>query len=115
VLDDFGTGYSALAHLLHLPVDGLKTDHAFTAALGTPVADALIRGFVGFAAELDLTLVIEGVETPHQAVRAYQLGVTVAQGYLWAPPLPAAQLAELLNTTTTTPLFPPMKHRHPVR
>jgi len=115
VLDDFGTGYSALAHLLHLPVDGLKTDHAFTAALGTPVADALIRGFVGFAAELDLTLVIEGVETLRQAVRAHQLGVSVAQGYLWAPPLPAAQLAELLNTTSTTPLFPTIKHRHPVR
>lgn len=69
---------------------------------------------VGFAAELDLTLVIEGVETQHQATRAHHLGATLAQGYLWAPPLPATQLAELLNTTATRPLFSAMKHRFPV-
>lgn len=115
VLDDFGTGNSALEHLLGLPVDGLKIDHSFTAALSTPVADALIRGVVGFAAELDLTLVIEGVETEHQAVHAHQLGATVAQGYLWSPPLPATQLAELLSTTSITPWFRMMKHRHPGR
>ena len=86
VLDDFGTEYSAMEHLLCLPVDGLKTDHSFTAALGTPVGDALIRGVVGFAADLDLTLVIEGVETQHQATRAHHLGAPLAQGYLWAPP-----------------------------
>jgi len=114
VLDDFGTEYSAMKHLLCLPVDGLKTDHSFTAALGTPVGDALIRGVVGFAAELDLTLVIEGVETQHQATRAHHLGATLAQGYLWAPPLPATQLAELLNTTFMTPPYPTTKRRYPV-
>jgi len=103
-----------LEHLLCLPVDGLKTDHSFTAALGTPVGDALIRGVVGFAAELDLTLVIEGVETQHQATRAHHLGATLAQGYLWAPPLPATQLAELLNTTFMTPPYPTTKRRYPV-
>jgi len=91
LLDDFGTGFSSVKQMLRLPVDGIKLDRAVTAAVGTRVGDAVVRALVGLAADLDLSTVIEGVETPAQAARVQELGCTQAQGYLWTPPVPAAE------------------------
>lgn len=96
LLDDFGTGFSSVKQMLRLPVDGIKLDQAVTAAVGTRVGDAVVRALVGLAADLDLSTVIEGVETPAQAARVQELGCTQAQGYLWTPPVPAAEIAGLL-------------------
>jgi len=96
VLDDFGTGFSVLEHVLKLPIDGIKLDGALVAALGTRTGDALVRTLVNFAADLDLSTVLEGVQTPEHAAHARRLGCTHAQGYLWAPPLPSADITDLL-------------------
>lgn len=98
LLDDFGTGFSMMEHVLRLPIDGLKLGSTVTAALGTQVGDALVRAFVSLAADLNLSTVIEGIETPEQAARAPELGGTHAQGYLWARPLPATDVTGLLST-----------------
>lgn len=96
VLDDFGTGYSMLKHVLRLPIDGVKFGGAVAKALGTRPGDALVRALVSLAADLDLHTIIEGVRTPEHAAHVQALGCTHAQGYLWAPPLPATQIGELL-------------------
>lgn len=95
-LDDFGTGWAALSDLLRLPAAGLKIDHSFAAALGTPVADAIVRAITGATAELGLGVIIEGIETPEQARRARELGCPYAQGFLWSPAVPAAAVPGLL-------------------
>ncbi|MFI5930835.1 putative bifunctional diguanylate cyclase/phosphodiesterase [Actinoplanes sp. NPDC051494] len=93
-VDDFGTGYSSLHLLTRLPVDILKIDRSFVAELdgttrGAGVAEAVIR----LAQVLGLTTVAEGIETTAQVAELQLLGCTVAQGYLFAKPMPAAGFA----------------------
>ena len=62
-LDDFGTGYSSLAHLHRFPLDVLKIDRSFTAALQEDHQGASIAGaIVSLAQALGLATVAEGIE-----------------------------------------------------
>ena len=101
--DDFGSGLSALQDLIELPVDGIKIDRAFADALGTHDDDAIIRALTGAATELGLVVTIEGVETAEQAAQARNLGCDFAQGYLWARPVPAAEVDTLLAPSSEHP------------
>jgi len=84
-LDDFGTGYSSLSHLRRLPVTELKIDRSFV--LEVHDSDALVRSIVQLAHNLGLTTVAEGVETSGDWHVLRDLGVDVAQGYLFSRPL----------------------------
>jgi diguanylate cyclase (GGDEF)-like protein len=92
-LDDFGSGYSALAHLTRVPFDVLKLDRQLVRdADRSPASRTLLRGVVALAGELALSVVAEGVERPSQAEVLLDLGCTLAQGYLFAPALPAQEV-----------------------
>jgi diguanylate cyclase (GGDEF)-like protein len=93
-IDDFGTGYSSLAYLSRLPIDTLKIDRSFVAGLGhEPESDALVQTIVALAHALRLSVTAEGIEHAHQAHQLQALGCTRGQGYLFARPMPASDLA----------------------
>ena len=97
-LDDFGTGYSALAQLRRLPLDVMKIDRSFVADLDhDSSAMAIARTIVALAGALGLRVVAEGVETEAQAGRLRDLGCHELQGYLFARPLPAPELAAFVQ------------------
>jgi diguanylate cyclase (GGDEF)-like protein len=93
-IDDFGTGYSSLAHLRELPIDCLKIDRAFIKDIAGGKGGMFAETIVALGGKLGLTIVAEGVETEEQAGFLRGLGCDVAQGYLYARPMP---LADLLN------------------
>jgi diguanylate cyclase (GGDEF)-like protein/PAS domain S-box-containing protein len=96
-IDDFGTGYSSLAHLLELPVDGVKIDQRFVAGLDVdPAATNLTTAIVGLSKSLRLDCIAEGVEQPYQAQRLVELGCTTFQGWLYSRAVPAADVLALL-------------------
>ena len=98
LLDDFGTGYSSLSYLNRFSIDTLKVDRSFVAQLDGPDADpSIVSAIVGMSTALGLTVVAEGVETAAQADTARSLGCVLAQGHLYAPPMPAASMDELLE------------------
>lgn len=89
-IDDFGTGYAGLGYLQRFPsIDIVKVDRSFVAGLGRdPISEHIIRAMVELTNGCGLRLVIEGVETKKQATLLQQLGVTLAQGYLFGKPAP---------------------------
>ncbi len=93
-IDDFGTGYSSLSYLKRLPVAILKIDRSFVSHLGEDPRDhAIIASIVALAGACGLEVVAEGIETQAQAALLGQIGCRLAQGFLYAPGLPAAEFA----------------------
>jgi diguanylate cyclase (GGDEF)-like protein len=96
-IDDFGTGYSVLSRLRYFPLDRLKIDRAFVAEVPGKAADgAIVVAMIAMAHALGLEVVAEGVETAAQRDFLIQSGCDLGQGYLFARPLPPADLALLL-------------------
>jgi len=97
-IDDFGTGYSSLAHLLELPVDGVKIDRRFVAGIDVdPAATNLTTAILGLSESLRLTCVAEGVEQPYQRDRLVELGCTQFQGWLFAPAVSRDEVVAMLG------------------
>jgi EAL domain-containing protein (putative c-di-GMP-specific phosphodiesterase class I) len=98
---DFGTGFASLTHLRDFPVDTIKIDRSFIAGLGTgQTPTAIVNAMVGLAHSLSMSAVAEGVETHAQADFLRSISCDVAQGYLFARPVPAAVATRRLQ-------FPP--------
>lgn len=91
-VDDFGTGFMSISHLRMLPVDILKIDRAFTAALGDSSDMALVQLMIEAGHLLGATVVAEGVETEGQLEILRMLGADSLQGYHFQPPVPASGL-----------------------
>jgi diguanylate cyclase (GGDEF)-like protein len=99
-LDDFGTGYSSLTQLRSLPVDQMKLDRSFAAALGdgTDKQSAVVRSVVSLANALALDLVVEGVETVAEHDALVAMGARKGQGFLYRRPMEFADAYELLRS-----------------
>ncbi|MEX0697639.1 MAG: EAL domain-containing protein [Dongiaceae bacterium] len=100
-LDDFGTGYSSLSYLQSLPLNKVKIDRSFLEGLESgDRALVLLRGIAKLSADLGLSVTVEGIETAEQlALIAAEESVTEAQGWLFAPALPAKEVQLLLDQT----------------
>jgi diguanylate cyclase (GGDEF)-like protein len=102
-IDDFGTGYGSLAYLRQLPVDAIKVDRSFVADVDSVDPDTTVAAAVlALARTLELDVVAEGVETEEQATALDALGCREAQGFLYARPMPAEALAELIHASAAS-------------
>jgi diguanylate cyclase (GGDEF)-like protein len=100
-VDDFGTGYSSLAWLKNLPVQQLKIDREFVTQMEHDARDrAIVASVVTLAHSLGLTVVAEGIETAEVASLLCEMGVDIAQGFLYCHPLPVEALHEWLGART---------------
>ncbi|BAK83856.1 EAL domain-containing protein [Komagataeibacter medellinensis] len=92
-MDDFGTGYSSLSRLTRLPLTEIKIDRSFINDFETDTnAQAVTMAVIGIGSRLGMTVVTEGVETEQQWRLLEELHCDVMQGYLFARPLPPAEL-----------------------
>ncbi|MBC7700694.1 MAG: EAL domain-containing protein [Massilia sp.] len=106
-IDDFGTGYSSLAYLTTLPISELKIDRSFVHDLGTtPQSSAVVSAIIALARALGLRVIAEGVEEVSQMEALYNLGCHICQGYLFARPMPAADVATWLTNTAADQSLP---------
>ncbi|MDR6635467.1 diguanylate cyclase (GGDEF)-like protein [Phyllobacterium sp. 1468] len=96
-LDDFGTGYASLTHLISFPVDVIKIDRSFVAALANEKASSVIvAAIMDMANRLGMRVIAEGIETLEQVRQLSELGCQFGQGYLFGKAVSAADMGELL-------------------
>ncbi|MEP9349867.1 EAL domain-containing protein [Xanthobacter sp. KR7-225] len=97
-LDDFGTGYAGFTHLKQLPIDTIKIDQSFVKDIEQDAFDtAIVCAVIELGRNLGMQVVAEGVETPGQARFLKARGCAFAQGYLFARPMPASDVAVFLR------------------
>jgi diguanylate cyclase (GGDEF)-like protein len=101
-IDDYGTGFSSLSYLRDLPVQELKMDRSFIAAMNTDTRSRMIvASTFQMAQALGLRTVAEGVENAATAADLIAMGVDVLQGYHVAKPMPAREVESWINQRTT--------------
>jgi sensor c-di-GMP phosphodiesterase-like protein len=110
-IDDFGTGYSSLAYLHRLGASAIKIDRAFTQTVGTEAVTASVVPLIlEMAAQLNLLVVVEGIETTEQAEYFRQAGAGIlGQGWLFGRPVPAAELRARAAAGRERPQEHPLK------
>jgi diguanylate cyclase (GGDEF)-like protein len=102
-IDDFGTGYSSLSYLQQFPVDTLKIDRSFIAAMAdSRESGALIHTLVQLGKSLGLETLAEGIEETDQYSQLEQEECDSGQGYLFARPLEAGAVKEFLANQPAT-------------
>ena len=92
-LDDFGSGYSSLLRLKTLPLQGIKIDRRFIGDIDTsPDSQRFLRALLNLSRDLELAMVVEGIERQSQADVLRALGCTYAQGHLFGRPVPPTEI-----------------------
>lgn len=94
-LDDVGTGHGGMAYLQKLGVDIIKIDKMFIDSISSDDnSTTIVDSMVELADNLGMGIIAEGVEEEEQINRLLELGVTAAQGYFFARPMPAREFIE---------------------
>jgi EAL domain-containing protein (putative c-di-GMP-specific phosphodiesterase class I) len=97
-VDDFGTGNSAIAYLKQFPLDALKIDQSYVrGVVGSKDDAAIASATIAMAHQLELDVVAEGVEDPHQLDFLLGCGCDHYQGFLFSPAVPAPDFGRMLG------------------
>jgi EAL domain-containing protein (putative c-di-GMP-specific phosphodiesterase class I) len=99
-VDDFGTGYCSLAYLTSLPLDTLKIDRGLIADIVGGSRDRIVvKAMIRLARELELSVIVEGVESTAQLTLLSEWGCDLYQGFLGAGALDEAALTRFVAST----------------
>lgn len=97
-IDDFGTGYSSLAHISNITAHCIKIDRSFVNKLETDKnSEHVINMILNLGKQFNFSIVAEGIETEYQKQWLSEAGCDIAQGYLFARPMPIGVLIEWLT------------------
>ena len=92
-LDDFGSGYSSLNSLQEFNFDVVKVDMRFMRTLeSNPQTKIIVKSIIEMTKNLNLKSLVEGVETEAQYNFIKEIGVDMAQGFLFSRPVPLDEL-----------------------
>lgn len=86
-IDDFGAGFSGLGLLAELQPDMIKIDMALIRGIDSSASRrAIVAAIVRLAADLDIGVIAEGIESQAELETVVSLGIRLCQGYRLARP-----------------------------
>ena len=98
-IDDFGSGYSSLSYLSKLPIDVLKIDRSLISDIAQNLnAQSMVANVIRMAHDMNMQVVVEGVETLEQLLMLEQLKCDLLQGFFIAKPQPEDKLVSTLSS-----------------
>lgn len=87
-LDDFGTGYSNMARVASLPLKIVKLDKTFVDNSNKPKLHIFLKGTIRMLKDMDMEIVVEGIETEQMVETFSKLKCDYIQGYFYSKPIP---------------------------
>jgi len=94
-LDDFGTGYSNIERIMELPFDIIKFDRSLVIATATDKkSEMMVGSLANMFANMDYSVLYEGVETEKDEQNCINMSATYLQGYKYSRPIPIERLTE---------------------
>lgn len=97
-LDNFGVGYSSVACVSELPLATVKLNRSMVNRVPAHrTTERIVRHLIGIAGEMGVDVVAEGIETWDQHDYLAASGCNLGQGFLFAEPMPAAELWDFVR------------------
>ena len=96
-LDDYGTGYSNIQRIASLPLNIIKLDKTFTDVEENPKMTVILENTVHMIKDMNLKIVIEGIETADMVERASDLQCDYIQGYYYSKPIPKQEFVSFIK------------------
>ncbi len=87
-LDDFGTGYSNMERVASLPLKIIKLDKTFVDNSNKPKLHIFLKGTIKMLKDMDMQIVVEGIETEQMVEKFSDLKCDFIQGYFYSKPIP---------------------------
>ena len=96
-LDDYGTGYSNMQRVIQLPLKIIKIDKSFVDAKNNPKVWIFLKNTVTMLKDMDMEIVVEGVETQEMLDAFCDLKCDFIQGYFFSKPIPRNAFVEFIT------------------
>ncbi len=100
-LDDFGTGYSNIDRVASLPLKIVKLDRTFVNNNEQPKIGVFVENFIRMFKDMDMEIVVEGIETEQMVQRFSELECDFIQGYYYSKPIPEKDFVEFIMKNKT--------------
>lgn len=101
-LDDFGTGYSNMRRIASLPLDIVKLDKSFADLEGNPRLQIVLHNTIKMIKDMDMQIVVEGVETAKLVKHFSELQCEYMQGYFYSKPIPKDEFVTFIQQALTS-------------
>ncbi len=101
-LDDYGTGYSNMRRVVQLPLKIVKLDKSFVDEQDNPKMWVVLQNTVKMLKDMDMEIVVEGVETADMADKFSAINCDYIQGYYFSKPIPESDFVEFISKSQET-------------
>lgn len=97
-LDDYGTGYSNIKRVIQLPLKIIKLDKTFVDEQDNPKMRVVLKNTVAMLKDMNMEIVVEGIETQEMLDFFAELQCDFIQGYFFSKPVPKPEFVSFIKS-----------------
>lgn len=97
-LDDYGTGYSNIKRVIQLPLKIIKLDKTFVDEQDNPKMLVVLKNTVAMLKDMNMEIVVEGIETQEMLDFFTELRCDFIQGYFFSKRIPKPEFVNFIKS-----------------